>query len=129
MNEKLRKYGLVAIKGLLTLAFAAAGVAKLAGAEQMIAVYETLGIGQWFRHVTGVIEVASAIALWIPGIQAFAAGTLVATMIGAALAHLLILGPSVFPALVLGVLATIVLYGYREQVTRLVARNNRFIEQ
>jgi uncharacterized membrane protein YphA (DoxX/SURF4 family) len=116
MNETIRKYALPAAKAFLTLAFGAAGLAKLAGVEMMVATFEAVGIGQWFRYVTGIIEAGSAILIWVPGLQAIGAGLLVCTMIGAALAHLLILGPSMVPALVLGVISALVLYEHRDQL-------------
>ncbi|MGI9366222.1 MAG: DoxX family protein, partial [Rhizobiaceae bacterium] len=88
--KPLKKYGLLVVKTLLTLAFLAAGLAKLAGAEMMVQTFEAVGIGQWFRYVTGLIEVGSAILLWIPGRQFVGSVLLVCTMIGAVLAHLLI---------------------------------------
>ena len=108
------KYAVLGAKALLTLAFLAAGVSKLIGAEQMVAVYDALGAGQWFRYVTGLIEVVGAVLLWIRGREVIGAGLLVATMIGAVLAHLLILGPSALPALVLGLLAAFVLWYHRD---------------
>ncbi len=104
------------IRVLLTLAFAAAGLAKLAGVEMMVASFDALGIGQWFRYVTGVIEVGSAALLWVPGLQVYGAGLLVCTMIGAVLAHLFILGPSAIPALVLGILAASLVWKHRNQL-------------
>ena len=113
--SNLQKYGLLGIKVLLTLAFVAAGAAKLVGVEMMVQTFEAVGVGQWFRYVTGIIEVGSAILLWIPGRQLLGAALLVCTMIGATLAHLLILGPSAVPAVVLGVLAAITAYSHRDQ--------------
>ncbi|WP_204115588.1 DoxX family protein [Shimia biformata] len=113
----MQKYILIGAKALLTLAFAAAGVAKLAGVEMMVGTFEAIGWGQWFRYVTGAIELGAAVLLWVPGLQAIAAGLLVCTMVGAVLAHLLILGPSAVPALVLGVLAAFVLYRHRDQLS------------
>lgn len=109
MSPTLKKYGLLAISGLLTLAFGAAGLSKLAGVEMMVATFDAIGWGQWFRYVTGVIEVGSAILLWVPGLQWIGAALLVCTMIAAVLFHILLLGPSFVPALVLGVLSAIVL--------------------
>ncbi|WP_284166061.1 DoxX family protein [Frigidibacter sp. SD6-1] len=117
MSSNVQKYGLLAIKALLTLAFVAAGGAKLAGAEMMEQTFEAVGIGQWFRYATGVIEIGGAALLWVRGREVFGAGLLLCTMVGAVLAHLLILGPSAVPALVLGVLAAFVAYQYREQIT------------
>jgi uncharacterized membrane protein YphA (DoxX/SURF4 family) len=109
---------LLAIRGLLTAAFLAAGFAKLAGAEMMVATFDAVGLGQWFRHVTGLIQIGAAILLWVPGMQAMAAVTLLCTMIGAVIAHLTVLGPSAIPATVLGVLAAVTLWANRGQVLR-----------
>lgn len=111
----MQRYLPKAIAALVSLAFLAAGLAKLAGVEMMVATFEAVGIGQWFRYVTGLIEVGSAILLWVPGLQFIGAALLVATMIGAVLAHLLILGPSAVPALVLGLLAAYLAWVHRDQ--------------
>lgn len=119
--SNLQKYGVLAVKALLTLAFVSAGLSKLAGVEMMVLTFEAIGLGQWFRYVTGVIEVGSAVLLWVPGLQILGALLLVATMIGAVLAHILILGPSMIPALILGVLAALVAYVHRDQAARLMS--------
>ncbi len=118
MSPQIKKYGLLAIKALLTLAFVAAGFAKLSGAEMMVQTFEAVGVGQWFRYVTGAIEIGGAILLWMNGRQFIGAALLTVTMIGAVLSHLLILGPSAVPALVLGVLSAIVAYSHRDQMPR-----------
>ena len=111
----IQKYGLPLVKILLSLAFAAAGMAKLAGVEMMVQTFDAVGLGQWFRYVTGFIEIGSAILIWMPGRQLLGAVLLVCTMIGATLAHLVILGPSAVPAIILGLLAALVAYAYRGQ--------------
>jgi len=81
--------------------------------------FDAVGFGQWLRYVTGAIEVGSAIALWLPGLQAYAAGLLVCTMIGALIAHALVLGLAAgLPAVVLGALAATTLWAYRAQLSR-----------
>jgi uncharacterized membrane protein YphA (DoxX/SURF4 family) len=102
-----------AIRALVSAAFLAAGLAKLAGAAMMVATFETIGWGQWFRYLTGIIEVGAAVLLWVPGMRALAALALVCTMIGAVIAHLAVLGPSPLPAAVLGVLAGLLLWRER----------------
>lgn len=109
------KITLIVTKALLTAAFLAAGGAKLAGVEQMLGTFETLGFGQWFRYLTGAIEVAGAVLLWIPGLQLWGAALLACTMIGAVVAHVLVLGPSAVPAIVLAALAAFAAYGHRDQ--------------
>ena len=73
---------------LVAVAFFFAGGAKLAGAAPMVDMYNTIGWGQWFRYVTGVIEVGSAILVLIPSLAAYGAVLLVCTMAGAVVAHL-----------------------------------------
>lgn len=116
MNEKLKYYSLLVIRILMGLAFFGAGTAKLAGVEMMVASFETIGFGQWFRYLTGAVEVGSAMLLFVPGKQAWGALMLVCTMIGAVLAHLLILGPGSAPAIILGLLSALVAYHYRDQI-------------
>ncbi len=119
MQTNMKKYGLIALKSLIALAFLAAGLAKLAGVEMMVATFDAVGVGQWFRYLTGAIEVSAAVLLFVPGKQAIGAGLLVATMIGAVLAHFLIIGPSAVPATVLGFGALAILFAHRDQVAEL----------
>ncbi|WP_333712624.1 DoxX family protein [Yoonia sp.] len=95
---------------LLTAAFVMAGGAKLAGAEMMVGTFEAIGWGQWFRYVTGIIEVGAAAMLWVKSTRLLGALLLGATMVGAIIAHLLVLGPSAVPAAVLGLLTLVVIY-------------------
>ena len=109
-------YGLWTLKGLAALAFVAAGGAKLAGAEMMVATFEGVGLGQWFRYATGLIEVVSAALLFVPGRQALGAAALVCTMIGAVVTHLFIIGGSAVPALVLGAVVAVIAWAHRDQL-------------
>ncbi len=113
MNDM--RIALLIIKILLTVAFVAAGAAKLIGAPMMVESYEVIGLGQWFRYLTGIIEVGGAVLLWIPRRQAWGAALLGATMVGAVLAHLVVLGMStVAPSIVLGLLCAFALWSYRK---------------
>ena len=116
MNPNVIKYGLPAIKALITLAFVAAGLAKLAGVEDMVAVFEDVGVGQWLRYVTAIFEIGGAVLLWIPGKQFYGAALLAMTMTGAVLSHLFILGTATMPpAMVLLILSAVIAYTYRDQ--------------
>ena len=116
MNDNFKKYGLPALKVLAGLAFFAAGSAKLLGVEMMVGTFEAIGVGQWFRYLTGVIEIGSAFLLFVAGKQVFGAGLLVCTMIGATLAHFLILGPSAVPAIILGLICAVIFFMHRDQL-------------
>jgi putative oxidoreductase len=82
--------------------FLLAGSSKLLGDPAMVGLFDAIGIGQWFRYLTGVIEVGSALALLVPAFAVFGALALVATMVGAVVVHLFILGASpALPAILL----------------------------
>ena len=67
----------------LALMFLMAGGSKLAGVPAMVSLFDPVGVGQWFRYVTGVIEVTSGIALLVPSAAIFGAMLLIPTMLGA----------------------------------------------
>jgi len=95
----------VALAGMFLLA----GGSKLVGAPAMVALFNAVGIGQWFRYVTGLIEVGSAVALLVPALAMFGALALVPTMVGAVLTELFIVKDSAVPPaiLLLGVLLVV----------------------
>lgn len=88
----------------------------------MVAIYDQIGVGQWFRLVTGVVEVVGVILLWVRPMQILGALILGGTMVGAVLAHVLILGPSSMPAIILGLLSAAVVWLHKEQFTMLKAK-------
>jgi putative oxidoreductase len=109
------------VRILLALAFGAAGIAKLAGAAQMVQVFEAIGFGQWFRLVTGVVEVVGAVLLLVPATGFFGGALLSATMIGAVATHLFMIGGSAVPALVLGLLSGFIAWRERPMLLRMAA--------
>ena len=117
MQGNVQRYGLLGLKVVAGLAFVAAGLAKLTGAEMMVGTFDAIGAGQWFRHVTGLIEVVAAILLFVPGRQAIGAGLLVCTMVGAILAHILVLGTdTMLPAVILLAISGLIAYTHRDQI-------------
>jgi putative oxidoreductase len=107
---EMKRYGFLALRVLLALAFLGAGWGKLSGDPMMVKVFASIGIGQWFRYLTGGIEVVSAIGLLPSATAGIAALLLTCTMIGGALAHLVVLGGSPAPAVVLGLLSAVVAF-------------------
>jgi len=93
----------------LAAMFMLAGGSKLLGAPAMVTLFNTIGIGQWFRYVTGLIEVGSAVALLVPRFAVFGALALVPTMAGAVLAQLFVVNDSAIPPaiLLLGAIAVV----------------------
>uniref|UniRef100_C5CRG4 DoxX family protein n=1 Tax=Variovorax paradoxus (strain S110) TaxID=543728 RepID=C5CRG4_VARPS len=101
------------VRILLALAFGAAGLAKLAGVPQMVQVFEAVGFGQWFRYVTGVVEVGGAVLLLVPATGFIGGLLLTATMAGAVATHLVLIGGSPAPAVVLLLLSAFVAWRLR----------------
>ena len=101
------------VRILLALAFGAAGLAKLAGVPQMVQVFEAVGFGQWFRYLTGVVEVGGAVLLLVPATSFIGGLLLAATMAGAVATHLVLIGGSPVPAVVLLLLSAFVAWRLR----------------
>ena len=68
------------------------GRSELAGTPVMVAEFDVIGLGQWLRYLTGVLELAGAITLLVPGAALYGAALLAAVMCGALLAHAAIVG-------------------------------------
>ncbi len=106
--------------------FFMASFMKLSGAEMMIKEFDLIGIGQWFRYLTGTIEGFSAILLLIPSFSGIGALLLIPTMIGAIAAHFVILGGSATPAFVLLVFSILIAFGRKDSILYFV---NKFISK
>ena len=117
-----RRIGAWTLQGIIAAAFLAAGAAKLAGVPYMVELFGQIGLGQWFRVLTGVVEVTGAVALLVPGLGSIGALWLGATMVGAVATHLFVLHTSPVPAIVLGVLNAVVVYLRRDELVALLQR-------
>jgi hypothetical protein len=53
----------------------------------MAAEFGTIGVGRWFRHVTGLIKICGALLLIRAGIVFYGAGLLTAVSLGAFIAQ------------------------------------------
>ena len=116
-----RRIGAWTLQAIVAAAFFAAGAAKLAGAPFMVQIFAQIGIGQWFRIVTGVVEIIGAFALVYPGLASIGGLWLGGTMVGAVATHLLILHSSPLPAVILGTLNAVIVYLRRDELLALAA--------
>jgi uncharacterized membrane protein YphA (DoxX/SURF4 family) len=108
--RKGRLIALWTLSGLGALAFLGAGGAKLAGVPVMVEMFGKVGLGQWFRYFTGLLEVAGGIGLLMSRYAFYAAVLLAIVMVGAIIAEVAVLGDSPAPAAVLLVLSGIIAY-------------------
>lgn len=110
------------LKGLLAAVFLSAGGAKLAGAPMMVENFQHIGFGQWFRYLTGALEVIGAIVILLPRLAAFGGVLLSCIMAGAIATHLLLIGGSAVPAIILLALSVLVVIAHRDQIDSLFDR-------
>ena len=119
---RVKNAGLWLLQAASAAMFVMAGVPKLTGAESMVHVFAALGLGQWFRYFTGVLEVVGAVALLVPVLAGLGALWLTAVMVGAVIAHLTVLGGNPAVPVALLVAMAIVAWGRWERTGRLFSR-------
>jgi uncharacterized membrane protein YphA (DoxX/SURF4 family) len=110
----------IALAGMFILA----GGLKLAGVPVMVALFDAIGVGQWFRYVTGSIEVISAVALLVQSWAAFGALLLIPTMVGAVFTHLFIVGGSAVPATLALIGSLAIAWVRRDQLATVLSRRS-----
>jgi uncharacterized membrane protein YphA (DoxX/SURF4 family) len=113
---RLKTIGWWLVKLLLAALFLFAGGAKLAGLPAMVDEFERVGLGQWFRYFTAVLELSGAALLLWPSTTAFGALLLAVVSMGAFLAQLLVLHADVIHAIVLLVVLGAILWTHRSQL-------------
>ncbi len=102
-GARSKNIGLWVLQATLAAMFAMSGVFKLTGASAMVALFDAVGIGQWFRYATGGLEVLGVGLILIPSLAGVGAAILAMVMAVAVLTHLFVIGGS--PALPLVLLA------------------------
>jgi uncharacterized membrane protein YphA (DoxX/SURF4 family) len=104
------------LQAIVATAFLAAGAAKLAAAPSMVQLFAQIGLGQWFRGVTGAVEIVGAFALLYPRLASIGGLWLGITMFFAVLTHLFVLHTSPVPSLALGLLNALIVYLRRDEL-------------
>ena len=102
--------------------FLTVGFLKLSGDPQMVALFQAIGLGQWFRYVTGSLEVLGAVLLLIPRLTGLGALLLVGVTLGAVTTHLFVIGGNSLPAIILLIVTGIIAWGRRERTIKLLAK-------
>jgi putative oxidoreductase len=93
--------------------FFMAGGNKLTGNPQMVGLFQAIGFGQWFRYLTGGLEIIGAVLLLIPVLSGFGGLLLTGVMLGAVATHLFIIGGNPTMAITLLIASAIVAWGRR----------------
>ena len=108
---------------LLAAVYAFSAFGKLTADAQNVEGFEAMGLGTIGMYIIGALELAGAIAMFVPILTGLAAACFVALMIGAVIITWAVGGGVlvVIPAIV-GVVAAVVAWGRRDSTRRLVAR-------
>jgi putative oxidoreductase len=101
------------LQAALALQFAAGGLAKLAGAPELVELFASIGAGQWLRYVVGALEVAGAVGLLVPRLWRLAALGLAALMVGATVTNLFVIHERPWLPVGLLLVAAVIAWGRR----------------
>lgn len=122
-RERMMSVTLWSLQGALALLFLFAGGSKLLGPPNVVLAQVALPLPIWFLRLIGVIEVAGALGLILPGLThikpvltPLAACGLALEMVGATIVTVIALGmaPALMP-LIVGFLSGGVAYGRRHR--------------
>jgi hypothetical protein len=82
----------------------------------MVDVFERVGLGQWFRYFTALLELGGAALLLWPATTAFGALMLAIVSVGAFLAQLLVLHEDIVHTIVMALALGAIAWTHREQL-------------
>jgi hypothetical protein len=118
--------GLWTLQVLLAAVYAFSAFGKLTAEAQNVAGFAAMGLGTTGMYVIGALELAGAVAMFVPALTGLAASCFVALMIGAVTLTAAIGGGALvaIPATV-GAVAAVVAWGRRDSTRRLVAAVRR----
>lgn len=95
----------VVLRLSLAFAFGLFGYEKLWGTD-WVSMFQAIGLGDWFRYLTGALQILGAAALLVPATARAGAALIGLTMVGAIGVHLFVLptgiGGAIIPAVFLG---------------------------
>lgn len=101
---------------------------KLIGHSVAAESFDTIGFGDWFMYLTGVLELAGAVALVIPILSGVSAIALIGLMIGAFITQLTVFdGENALTPVILLVLFAVIAWVRRQKTVELVALVRRRI--
>ena len=95
-----------ALRVSVALVFSLVGLDKIVPrfSSSWVPTFDAIGLGQWFRYFTGIVEVVGGLLFLIPPATSLGAAMLIATMCGAMAVHFVVFkhpANSLFPAMYL----------------------------
>lgn len=118
-QNRAASLGIWALRLLLGALFISASLMKLSGQPFMVAEFDMVGLGQWFRYFTGVLELVGGIAVLIPRSSVLGAILLLIVDLGAGVAQVAVLHGDWIHTLVIAALLLLLIYLQRSAPLRL----------
>jgi putative oxidoreductase len=109
-------YLLWALRVLMAALFLFAGIAKLSGQEMMVQEFGLLPVGQWFRYLTGAIEIVGAVALLMPSYSGLGALVLLVVDLGAFIAQVGYIHQDWIHTIAIGAILAALVYLQRDSI-------------
>jgi uncharacterized membrane protein YphA (DoxX/SURF4 family) len=100
----------------VAVVFVSIGRSKFDDSSMWVRLFERIGLGQWFRYLTGVLQIAGGLLVLIPRTFLIGIGVLACTMAGAVIVWLVVFGAvgnAIIPGIVLVALVGVGLHGAR----------------
>lgn len=110
------------LRVLAAAIFLSAAAMKLSGQQQMIDEFNTVGLGQWFRYLTGLLELAGGIAVLVPRFSPLGALLLLCVDAGAFVTQVTILHMDWIHTIVIGALLVALIALQRPALKALIGR-------
>jgi len=121
LQSRYTTIGIWFLRALVAVIFLVAGLMKLVGQSMMVQEFDAVGFGQWFRYLTGLLEILGAVAVLAPSYSAFGAVLLLIVDIGAFVAQIAVLHMDWIHTIVIGALLATLLYLQRGQIEAIAA--------
>ncbi len=102
----------------VALIFLSVGWEKFGEHGPWIRIFARIGFGDWFRYLTGTMQVGGALLMFVPRLVRLGAAVLACTMIGAIVTNIFILNSGLSAIIPSALLAAIVFVGVRADLQR-----------
>ena len=116
MSPNIRNIITWVLRILVAGLFAFAGFMKLSGQPMMVQEFGVVGLGDWFRIFTGVVEILGAAAVLYPVTTAWGALLLLCVDIGAFFAQIMRIHQDWVHTIVIGAVIVVLLYLTRSTI-------------
>lgn len=118
-RSRMGAVGVWALRIILGAAFVLFALMKLGGRQAMVDEFDVVGLGQWFRYATGILELIGGLAVFVPAISVFAAILLLVVDLGALVAQVTVLHIDWIHTVVIAAMLVVLIHLQRPVLGRL----------